>query len=120
MLDAQNDTGDGDEEERHSQRSQQRLMYKMMWKRATWMQKSFTRNVLVVFGGVTCCVGPHGNGVMWKKKFSTRRIPRSTTSEMLDVIRAGAGRQTTLCFFFGFRCASYSFFCSWRRWGVVE
>ena len=39
------DTGDVDEEERHSQRGQQRLMYKMVWKRATWMQKSFTRNV---------------------------------------------------------------------------
>ena len=36
------DTGDVDEEERHSQRGQQRLKYKMVWKRATWMQRSFT------------------------------------------------------------------------------
>ena len=43
------DTGDVDEEERHSQRGQQRLKYKMVWKRATWMQRSFTRNVPAVF-----------------------------------------------------------------------
>ena len=57
------------------------------------MKKSVTRNVLVVFGGVTCCVGPRGNGVMWMKKRFTRSIPRSSTSGKQDGRQVAVGQR---------------------------